>query len=153
MMAMAVGQGIDSGFGHTAALVRRGLLAPVTGKPSPWPLSDDRPLQYRPTVAGLHVASLCRLAGLSQGENDLISAEIASLHADISAARASERETLLDNRSLAARLEAAEETIKALEFERDHGWPGRTPPMIRLRDPRPDRSTAEIVADLAGSGQ
>lgn len=150
-LAMAVGRGDSGGFGHTAALVRKGLLAPITGKASPWPMSSETRPEYRATAAGLHVASLCRMAGLSQGEGDVVGAEIASLHAELSAARASEREALLDHVSLMARLDEAQHTIKALEFERDNGWPGATPPMIRLRDPRPSRSTAEIAAGLVGA--
>ncbi len=149
-LAMAVGRGDSGAFGSMAALVRKGLMAPITGRSSPWPMAGDVRPEYRATAAGMHVASLCRMAGLSQGEGDLVGAEISSLHAEVSAARASEREALLDQRSLLARLQEAEDAIKAMEFERDHGWPGHTPPMIRLRDPRPSRSTAEIAADLVG---
>lgn len=134
--------------GCADALLRKGLLVAITGAPQG--LASQTPPEYRPTLAGLHVAALCRIAGLSQGAADPVAGEIAALQAELSAARAAQREAQLDARSLAVRLEAAEIAVKALEFERDHGWPGAVPPMVRLRDPRPDRVTAEIIKDLEG---
>jgi len=149
-LAMAVGGLKDQFAGlSVAALVRKGLLVPVLAQPGSFAdATDPVRMEYRPTAEGLHVAALCGLAGLTNGAPEPLAAEISALHADLAAARAKLHEALLDRRSLVVRLEAAEHQRDTLALEKSRGFDVPDGPRIRLRDPRPNRTTAEIRADM-----
>jgi len=138
-----------------ASLERKGLVEPVA-KPSDH--QDDR-VEFRPTLAGLLCARLVREAGLSNGPDDPIAAELADLRRELE----QRRHEAATNRDVAwsalARKEEAERELEEAQRElrlfrtESAGGPRlkeqfrrdpQAPPMIRRRDKFPTTSDAEL---------
>ena len=124
-----------------SALERKGLAEPVA-----MPSTDDpERIEFRPTHAGLLTAALCREAGLSNGPPDPVAVELAALKAEIEARRIEAADARRAARSAMARKEEAE-----LELENLKRRAQQRRLMVRIltRDPTPDRTDAQLMADI-----
>lgn len=124
-----------------AGLERKGLAEPF-----PAPTADNpEQIEFRPTLAGLLTAALCREAGLTNGAPDPVAAELAALKAEVAAARIQAADARRAARSAIARKEEAE-----LELENAQRIARRDRPKVRIlvRDPTPERSDEQLIADV-----
>lgn len=145
-------------YGSSAlqALLRKGLLSKLPAHPD-----DGVYSELRPTIAGLHVLKLCGLAGLTNAEADPITDEVAALKDELERAR----QSLIDERarweglnrnawSLHARLQKAELALADARRELENRPAPEPWDIVRvtLRDPQPDRSTSDLMADFEAEG-
>lgn len=139
-------------YGSSAlqSLMRKGLLEKVAANPDDFH-GDD----LRPTFAGLLVARLCQLAGLTNAEADPLQEEFADLRAKLVEARTAiataqedVKQAWADNRSLITRLQAGQRDL-AQEIARRDGGEVPLEVLIVLRDKQPDRSIDEM-AEFSG---
>lgn len=138
-----------------AGLERKGLCAPIAG-----PYGEAEHLEYRATHAGLLLMALTREAGLTNGSADPVAAELADLTAQLNTAREDARESRHRGRSAMARMQEVERELEAVKrdlalarTELETGLRLKEPPgerawTLRLRDPRPEMSDAELRASL-----
>lgn len=136
--------GIVAGSGHyacaaTAALERKGLIAALA---APEDYSPDRQ-EFRPTAAGLLVASLLTEAGLTQDQRDATAEEIARLQQEVEDRRAEAHTARTAARSSLARLQKAEVD---LANERALRTRDKMTVQILRRDPLPNASTDDLAA-------
>lgn len=121
-----------------AALERKGLAEKVANPTE----HDPDHTETRATLAGLLTLALCREAGLTNGPADPLAAELAGLRAEVERRRIEARTARANARSLAARLEKAEEDLFNSEARQTGG---KFRVRIRLRDQQPDLPTADLI--------
>lgn len=125
------------GMGTIGALERKGLAQLVESS------GRGDQAQVRPTAAGLLVAQLCAMAGLTNSATPDLAEQVDKLTAEIAALRMRMFETAEDNWSLRARLEAAELQIAELQAEKEGR--GFARPWISLKDRQPGKPLAEMI--------
>jgi hypothetical protein len=158
-LAMVLGMGGQL-YSTSTALERKGLVEEIRDSRSQ---PFDGGSEFRLTQPGALVLELCRIAGLVNIPIDAIGAEIDGLRRDLDEARGTMRDACLRARSMQARLQEAEHELEEanrlierqrLELEKGirlrDGLGGPPPFTLRLRDPLPDMSTADVIAGLSG---
>ena len=118
------------------ALERKGLTQIVES-------SGHSPAQVRPTAAGILVAQLCAMAGLTNSAVPDLAQHVDTLTEEIAQMRVKMFEMTEDCWSMQARLAAQEIALSALRAEKEGGFFPN--PMVRLRDRQPGKS-AEAMA-------
>lgn len=118
-------------MGTIGALERKGLtqMVEAAGK------TDHA--QVRPTAAGILVAQLCTLAGLTNSATPDLAEQVDRMTAEIATMRVKAFEMGEDWWSLRARLEAALLEIETLKAEKAGGYFPR--PLVTLKDRQPDK--------------
>jgi len=112
------------------ALERKGLTQTVES-------SGLSAAQVRPTAAGILVAQLCAMAGLTNSTIPELAQHVDNLTDEIAQMRVKMFEMSEDCWSMQARLDAQEIALTALRAEKEGG--GFPKPMVRLRDRQPDK--------------
>lgn len=138
LMQIAAGDhDIYPGMATFGALERKGLVHMVEASGR-----ADR-AQLRPTAAGLLVAQLCSMAGLTNSAAPDLAEAVDRLTEEIAAMRIQAFQMAEDSWSLKARLEESEMQRTTLQAEKAGGyWPQ---PMVRLKDRQPDRPVAAMT--------
>ncbi len=139
-LSMMVG-GEDRYVGPSGALARKGLIEPIEGTREGWPS------EWRLTAAGVVTLALLHQAGLTNEGADAALAEVDSLRAELDKARAAAKEADIRATSLHAKLEQAEERIEILEAEKEQRKFRIN--IVKWRDPLPEKTAAEIIAEIA----
>ena len=122
---------------YMVALERKGLCERVAA-----PTEDDpERIEFRPTLAGLLTASLCREAGLTNGPPNPVAEELASLKSEVERARTEAAEACLCARSAMARRDELEQQ---LELEHAKAADRKMRLIVKHRDPRPEIGDADL---------
>lgn len=124
-------------MGTIGALERKGLAQIVESSGR----ADQA--QVRPTAAGLLVAQLCTMAGLTNAATPGLAEQVAALTDELATLRGDLFTAREDNWSLRVRLEAAELARDALQAEKDGR--GFARPWITLKDRQPDKPTESMA--------
>lgn len=127
-------------MGTIGALERKGLAQVVESS------GRGDQAQARPTAAGLLVAQLCTMAGLTNSATPDLAEQVDRLTEEIAALRVRMFEATADNWSLLARLEAAELARAELQAEKD--GKGLARPWITLKDRQPGKPIAEMATRI-----
>ena len=126
-----------SHMGTIGALERKGLCQTVEAS------GKFDHAQVRPTAAGLLVAQLCSIAGLTNAVPDALAEAVDRLTEEIAGLRVKTFEMAEDCWSMRARLETSEAERAALEAEKRGGyWPR---PIITLKDRQPGKRFEAMV--------
>jgi hypothetical protein len=136
-LGLVEGGSPDYTANYMAALERKGLCERLA---APTDYAPDR-IEFRPTLAGLLTAALCREAGLTNGPPDPVGEELFSLRAELETARKKAVEARLCAKSAMARRDQFEEE---LHNEQARAKGERMKLFIRVRDPRPEMPDAEL---------
>lgn len=127
-------------MGTIGALERKGLAQVVESS------GRGDQAQVRPTAAGLLVAQLCAMAGLTNSASPGLAEQVDRLTEEIATLRVRMFETAEDNWTLRARLEAAELARAELQAEKD--GTGFARPWITLKDRQPGKPLAEMATTI-----
>jgi len=131
---MQIAGGDHSPYPHMAtigALERKGLAQSVESA------GLSNPAQVRPTAAGLLVAQLCAMAGLTNSQAPDLATQVDRLTDEVGQMRVKMFEMAEDCHSMNARLDAANLELASLQAEKAGGYFPR--PMVTLRDRQPDK--------------
>lgn len=145
---MQIAGGDHSPWPHMAtigALERKGLAQMVESA------GKQNDAQVRPTAAGLLVAALCSIAGLTNAAPPDLAEQVDALTGELGQMRVRMFEMGQDCWSMRARLESAEQERDALRAEKAGGSFPR--PMVRLRDQQPDKPVEAMAFVRDGLGQ
>lgn len=118
------------------SLERKGLITVL-------PRAGHHPPAARITAAGVSVAHLCAMAGLTNTTPPEHSTEIDALHVEIAELRRLNAELAEDCHSMHARAQALGIELRELQAEKAGGRFPR--PMVMLKDRQPDKAVEDMI--------
>lgn len=137
--------GSGAGYVVSGGLERKGMIEPVAAPTE----TDPDKVEWRVSAPGFLTLQLLAWAGLTNGPPDPHLAEIADLRRQLEAARAEVAHAHLMARSALARHDSMAEALDLARYKA--GEQDKLRVVIKLRDPRPDLSDADLRA-WAASG-
>lgn len=124
-----------SGIGYDS-LERKGLISIL-------PQEGGRPPVAKITAAGIKVAGLCSIAGLTNAPMPDEAREIDALHAELAELRRANAILTEDSFSLYARAQELQIQVEMLRAEKEGGHFPK--PMVTLKDPKPERRAEDML--------